>query len=177
MQGSKPRYIWVNIDIDTIRIAQERLLDIVAEWDSIRRLTFECLDFDSFWDSYVGEVWALESTNLNNLTIIDMGGPSGRVHKHSWQEWTLNLVVEFYYKCNPMPFYTRVVAPTDPNGVKFNTENYISLYCSHRKAANLILVTLIMNQSQGMGGSVYFLTGNTPNLAVAAIVRRIHISV
>ncbi|KAH8204565.1 hypothetical protein TruAng_001194 [Truncatella angustata] len=146
-----PHYIWTDFDNDTIWAKPGYLLEIVEEWNSIRQLTIECGNFDRFWHYDMEDVRALNDTGLRTLTIIDMAKPSGKAEDSWWQDWSENLMVEFYYKCNPMPFYTRVIAPSDPRGIEVNTGNYINLYRSNRKAAEAAdtdLVDLYESESE-----------------------------
>lgn len=133
--GSHPRYTWVNFEVDTIRIPQELLRSIVDEWNPIRHLALECKSFNFFWDHYLVDLRAFIITGLNTLAIIDTGGPKGRVNDGWWEAWTHNLMVDFYYRCDPYPFYTSVVAPSDPNGVEVNSRDYVRQFRAYRKAS------------------------------------------
>jgi hypothetical protein len=137
-EGSQPRYTWVNFDVDTIRMVQGRLMTVFAELNSIRQLTIECVSYDSFCEPFpdgpMHDLEVLDNTGLRTLTLIDMAGPSGRVRGEWWQDWCTPFMEGFYYTCAPPTFYTRVVAPNDPNGIEVNSKDYIAQYRAYRKA-------------------------------------------
>lgn len=137
--GSQPRYIWVNFDLDTIRVDQGWLMAIFAEWTSIRHLALGCSDLGWLQEFYMDDVRALRDIGLRTLTFIDtrgptVNGPISRLDEVWWEPWSSIVMVELYYRCDPMPFYTRVIAPSDPKRIEINSDDYISQYRAYRKA-------------------------------------------
>ncbi|ETS81737.1 hypothetical protein PFICI_06739 [Pestalotiopsis fici W106-1] len=131
-EGSEPRYLWVYFELDTIRISQGKLLSICTQWDSIRQLAIECTDYNAFMDYEIEDIQALATTGLRSLTIINMRD-TPRTDPNWWQDWTEPFMVDCYYRCDPLPFFTRVIAPGDPNKAEVNSETYIGQYREFRK--------------------------------------------
>jgi hypothetical protein len=120
--GTPPKFSWVNFDIDTVYCSVGELACCSNELDLIQRLIVECTDSDFFY--YDSSPRLARAKALDTVTILHFG--LGAVHESWWREWD-DLLQGWYYRDDPVRFYTKVISIDDPSSFEINTNNYLRI--------------------------------------------------
>ncbi|KAI1278524.1 hypothetical protein F5Y07DRAFT_360275 [Xylaria sp. FL0933] len=118
-------YSWVNVNIDTVYCSQSALEQIANKLPSIRRLVIEASDPDSW---YYNDCHALRDVALEAVTILHPPpfSKTSRFDSSWWAEWD-DWMESCYFRCDPVPFYTRIVWPEHPEVGEINPDNYLKI--------------------------------------------------
>jgi len=117
------KYSWINFDLDDIYMNAEDFTTFSAI-PLAQRLTLVSGDGDYFF-YHVGHILTrTQAKALKMLTIIDKeGGPA-----ESWYSGWDYFMEMRYYRCDPEPYYTKIVYDdivlTPDNMLKFDRESY-----------------------------------------------------
>ncbi len=114
------RYIRINFNIDTICVRQSSP-PFLTEWPEsakVRRLKVELWDDEYFWPGRcVGKAdgqYLVDFKRLEFLTIVYQQAGIGL--SPTWLDEFYDMMAEYYYTCNQVPFDTRVVHADPKNG-------------------------------------------------------------
>lgn len=113
---------WVNFDIDTVYCSIVELVHCSKEIPSIQRLVLECPDSELFYYKYGRPLYAAKA--LDTVTILHFGPDA--VHESWWREYD-DILQDWYYRDDPVGFYTEIISVDDPSSFEVNTRNYLRI--------------------------------------------------
>ena len=120
--GTPPQFSWVNFDIDTVYCNFVELVHCCKEILLIQRIIVECTDSEMFYIKY-GHPLCLAKA-LDTVTILHFGHDA--VYETWWGEWD-SLLQGWYYRDDPVRFYTKIISVDDPSSFEVNTKNYLRI--------------------------------------------------
>jgi 2EXR family protein len=119
---SSPRYVWVNLDLDTLCMRQRTLVELPRKLPPIKHLSIDCNDSDYFYDYAWRDVDRLPF--LEDLEIRPV--PESR---YWWAVW-YSVMRDLYYHNNPSRYRTTIIRPVDTlteEVPEINPENYLKV--------------------------------------------------
>ncbi|RYP72591.1 hypothetical protein DL771_004086 [Monosporascus sp. 5C6A] len=120
--GTPPRFSLVNFDIDTIYCSQGELEEFESDVPLIRWLIIESVDPDTFYYKFGHPL--SDANALETLTILHI--QPGIIHDEWWLEWD-DIMEGWYFRDDPVRFYTRIIYPDHPATIEINPDNYLKV--------------------------------------------------
>lgn len=120
--GTPPRFSLVNFNIDTVYCYFGELVDFDDDIPLVQRIIVECDDSDLFWEKYGRPLYVAKA--LESLTILHFG--FNAVYETWWMEWD-QILQEWYWRDDPINFYTRVISIDDPSAFELNSKNFLKI--------------------------------------------------
>lgn len=127
--GTPRQFSLVNFDIDTVYCNFEELIYCSDEIPLIQRVIVECQDSELFYYKYGRRLYLARA--LDTLTILHFG--TGAVHESWWREWD-DILQEWYYRDDPVRFYTMVISADDPSSFEVNSKNFLKIEREWRRS-------------------------------------------
>lgn len=120
--GTPSKFSWVNFDIDTVYCSDVELSHCSKEIPLTQRLIVECTDSDGFYYHHGRSLYAAKA--LDMVTILHFGIDA--VRETWWREWD-DILEEWYYRDDPIRFYTKIISVDDPSSFEVNFKNFLRI--------------------------------------------------
>ncbi|KAK8113430.1 hypothetical protein PG984_013956 [Apiospora sp. TS-2023a] len=132
-RDESPVYRWVNFALDTTVLdGFDNVLDWIYvlddEYDRIIRL---CLKHPSILGDLYGQrrddmQRHVQGSKIKELTLDGGWGWSSN-GDYSWLRDAYELLMDWYYRCDPVPYYTAIPSP-DEEDFKIDSDNYLEIF-------------------------------------------------
>ncbi|KAH7368157.1 hypothetical protein B0T11DRAFT_276542 [Plectosphaerella cucumerina] len=121
-KDSFPRYVWVNLDLDTVCMRQQTLVDLSGKLPPVKHLSIDCNEMDYYYDYTMREVDCLRL--LEDLEIRPVSES-----QHWWDPW-YSVMRDLYYHGNPSRYRTTIIRPDNTfteEVPEINPDNYLQV--------------------------------------------------
>lgn len=130
-EGMPPNHSLVNVEIDSVYCTQGDIRRTLGEIPRIQHLLVECEDSEVFLRSSSTALFESSGDALKTVTLIEYGYEA--VDETWWMDWDFMMEC-WYYRDDPVTFYTKVIHLDDPNNIEYTKDNYLKLHRDWRRA-------------------------------------------